>query len=91
MVSLEGKDLKKRREESRQASSQTLLPTIDALLKDSKLSLGDIAQIKVHTGPGSYTGLRVGVAIANALGKLLGIPVNGVKDTYIEPRYSSER
>ena len=35
--------------------------------------------IEVETGPGSFTGLRVGVSVANALGYSLGIPVNGKK------------
>lgn len=35
--------------------------------------------IEVETGPGSFTGLRVGVSVANALGYVLGIPVNGKK------------
>lgn len=35
--------------------------------------------IEVETGPGSFTGIRVGVAVANALGYSLNIPVNGKK------------
>ncbi|MFH1536127.1 MAG: hypothetical protein ABIC96_03620 [Patescibacteria group bacterium] len=35
--------------------------------------------IEVETGPGSFTGLRVGVSVANALGFALNIPVNGKK------------
>jgi len=35
--------------------------------------------IEVETGPGSFTGLRVGVSVANALGFSLGISVNGKK------------
>jgi len=35
--------------------------------------------IEVETGPGSFTGLRVGVSVANALGFALGVPVNGKK------------
>ncbi len=35
--------------------------------------------IEVETGPGSFTGLRVGVSVANALGFALGIPVNSKK------------
>lgn len=36
-----------------------------------------ITAIEVNTGPGSFTGTRVGVAVANALGFALDIPVNG--------------
>jgi tRNA threonylcarbamoyladenosine biosynthesis protein TsaB len=47
------------------------------MLAAQSLSLDDLKEIEVHPGPGSYTGLRVGFTIANALGYLLGIPVNG--------------
>ena len=42
--------------------------------------------IEVFKGPGSFTGLRVGVAIANALGAAMDIPVNGKKQL-VEPTY----
>lgn len=54
--------------------SQVLLPLIKKLV-DFK----DLTAIEVRTGPGSFTGLRVGVSVANALGFALGIPVNGKK------------
>lgn len=63
--------------ESKKQKSQRLLPFIDELLKKKKLSLKDITEIKVNTGPGSFTGLKVGVAVAQALGWGLKIPVNG--------------
>lgn len=52
--------------------SQVLLPLVVKLLKD-------VEAIEVETGPGSFTGIRVGVAVANALGFTLNIPVNGKK------------
>lgn len=63
------------------------LPLIHDLLKEQKLTLSDITEIQVSTGPGSYTGLRVGTAVANALGYTLGVPVNGKKALAI-PTYS---
>ena len=67
-------------------SSQTLLPQIARMLKKNKLLPGDISEIRVNTGPGSYTGLRVGVAVANTLGWLLKISVNG-KRNIAQPVY----
>lgn len=52
--------------------SQVLLPLVAKLFKDIKA-------IEVETGPGSFTGLRVGVSVANALGFALNIPVNNKK------------
>src|SRR3989338_1477958 len=59
--------------------SQVLLPLIDRILKTKDLKPEDLEEIEVETGPGSFTGLRVGVSVANALGFSLGIPVNGKK------------
>lgn len=67
-------------------SSQTLLPQIARMLKKKKLLPGDISEIRVNTGPGSYTGLRVGVAVANTLGWFLKISVNG-KRNIAQPVY----
>jgi tRNA threonylcarbamoyladenosine biosynthesis protein TsaB len=62
---------------SKKEKSQRLLPFIDEVLKKKKLTLKDLTEIKVNTGPGSFTGLKVGVSVAQALGFSLGIPVNG--------------
>ncbi len=59
--------------------AQLVLPIIEDLLKDHKLQLKDITAIEVNQGPGSFTGLRVGITIANTLGFLLKVPVNGKK------------
>lgn len=69
--------------------NQMVLPLIEKLLKERKLSLKNIDEITVISGPGSFTGLRVGVAVANTLGYLLKIPINGKKvGKIVEPVYS---
>lgn len=65
--------------EENEFGSQVLLPLIEKLLKSQKLEFKDLKGIEVETGPGSFTGLRVGVSVANALGFALKIPVNGKK------------
>ncbi len=70
----------KRMEESLQtnhAHSQAVLPLIEKLLAKKHLSLNDITQIEVSVDTGSYTGRRVGAAIAQTLSQLLHVPVNG--------------
>lgn len=62
---------------SKKEKSQRLLPFIDEVLRKKKVTLKDLTEIKVNTGPGSFTGLKVGVSVAQALGFSLGIPVNG--------------
>jgi tRNA threonylcarbamoyladenosine biosynthesis protein TsaB len=59
--------------------AQLVLPFVEELLKEHDLKLKDITGIEVNQGPGSFTGLRVGITIANTLGWLLNIPVNGKK------------
>lgn len=59
--------------------SQVLLPLIEKILKQNKSEYKDLEGIEVEIGPGSFTGLRVGVSAANALGFSLSIPVNGKK------------
>lgn len=68
--------------------AQVVLLLIDQLLKKHKLQLKDIDAIEVNTGPGSFTGLRVGIAIANALGFTLNVPVNNKPvGTFVRPTY----
>ena len=59
--------------------TQIVLPMIDNLLRKHSIKLEDIGEIEVNTKPGSFTGLRVGMSIANALAFALGIRVNGKK------------
>ncbi|MBI2621304.1 MAG: tRNA (adenosine(37)-N6)-threonylcarbamoyltransferase complex dimerization subunit type 1 TsaB [Candidatus Levybacteria bacterium] len=68
--------------------SQITLILIDKILKKNKINPADLDEIEVNTGPGSFTGTRVGVAIANALGFGLDIKVNGKKSKQALPRYS---
>lgn len=65
-----------RTSDSTHMKAQMTLPLIDELLRETKLALPDVTHIYVNTGPGSFTGLRVGVTIANTLGWALGVPVN---------------
>lgn len=52
---------------------------IDKFLSHHQKSARDLKAIAVYNGPGSYTGVRVGVTIANALSFSLNIPVFGFK------------
>lgn len=78
-------------EQKSQASvdrAQAALPIIEKLLREAGLKVQDIEEIKVETGPGSFTGLRVGVVIANALSFGLSVKVNGKPLGEIElPQY----
>jgi tRNA threonylcarbamoyladenosine biosynthesis protein TsaB len=66
-------------EDSTVLRSEAALPVVERLLKKNNLEVNQIDGIKVNKGPGSFTGLRVGTAIVNALAFLLKISVNGKK------------
>jgi tRNA threonylcarbamoyl adenosine modification protein YeaZ len=69
--------------------SEVALPLVDRLLQENGVKLQDIDGVNVNLGPGSYTGLRVGVAIANTLGSFLKIPINGKKiGELVKPVYN---
>lgn len=76
-LSIEGKNYQK--VESLKFASQNVLPLIDKIISEHQISIFDITSVQVNTGPGSFTGLRVGVAIGNVLSNLLTIPINGKK------------
>ncbi len=57
---------------------EQLLAGVEQLLAKTGLSRGDIAGIVVGTGPGAFTGLRVGLATAKAMAHALGLPIVGV-------------
>ncbi len=56
----------------------TLLEDVDALLRQGGAHAGEIDALAVGIGPGSFTGVRVGLATARALAFALGVPVAGV-------------
>jgi tRNA threonylcarbamoyladenosine biosynthesis protein TsaB len=72
-----GLDEKRFETDARVKKAQALLPFIVETLKKEKKTVKDITQVEVYPGPGSFTGLRVGVSVANAMGWSLGVPVNG--------------
>lgn len=77
-----------RQESQQKFGSQALIGLIEKVIQDAEIELKDLTEVEVSTGPGSYTGLRVGVAVANSLAFALQIPVNG-KKMETELKYSA--
>jgi tRNA threonylcarbamoyl adenosine modification protein YeaZ len=57
---------------------EELLPRVDELLRANAVPLAELSGIVVGTGPGAFTGMRVGMATAKALACGLGVPIGGV-------------
>jgi tRNA threonylcarbamoyl adenosine modification protein YeaZ len=57
---------------------ELLASSIDAVLTEAGAGRLDITAVAAGTGPGPYTGLRVGLVTARVLGSALGVPVYGV-------------
>ncbi len=59
---------------TKQTHSQTLLPMAEDLLNNTKIDVKDIDLFAVNTGPGSFTGVRIGVAAVKGLAMALNKP-----------------
>lgn len=83
--------------------SVRVMPAIQQLLKDCETDPGELDKIVVAKGPGSYTGVRIGVTIAKTMAWSLGIPLSGVSSLavlamtgsyfpgYISPLFDARR
>ena len=58
--------------------SERLLPTIDRMLQDACIALEGLGGIAVSIGPGSFTGLRIGLSTVKGLAYATGLPVVSV-------------
>lgn len=55
--------------------SEKLMPMIHSVLEQSEMAIGDVEALAVSAGPGSFTGVRIGISTAKGLGQALEIPV----------------
>lgn len=58
--------------------SRTLMPIVEHILKNADLTMADIGAVAVAVGPGSFTGIRIGVSAAKGLAFAASIPAVGV-------------
>ena len=69
-------------DELKQGHAELLFPRIAALLERNHVGYADLDRVAVTTGPGSFTGLRIGLSAARGLGLALSIPVIGVPSLF---------
>jgi tRNA threonylcarbamoyladenosine biosynthesis protein TsaB len=60
-----------------------IMPAIETLMKDCDKTPADLSKIVVAKGPGSYTGVRIGVTVAKTLAWTLNIPLVGISSLEI--------
>ncbi len=63
---------------TKQTHSQTLLPMVENMLKCTEVDIKQIEQLAITSGPGSFTGIRIGVSAVKGLSFALGISCVGV-------------
>lgn len=80
-VALLGVEARVRPLDGEQDHSRRLLPAIEALLLEAGCRPAELRGLGVALGPGSFTGLRVGLSTAQGLALALGLPCHGV-DTF---------
>src|ERR1051325_5032976 len=64
--------------ETRQRTAQSLAPAVHALLEQIDWHPSDVELVAVTTGPGSFTGLRIGVTFAKVFAYAVGCQILGV-------------
>jgi tRNA threonylcarbamoyladenosine biosynthesis protein TsaB len=58
--------------------SETIIPAIEKLIKDTKNTLDAIDKFAISTGPGSFTGIRIGMTVVKTFAQALNKPIAGV-------------
>lgn len=64
-------------------STAKLVPSILKVLKNNGITAQDLNAIAVNIGPGSFTGIRVGITVARTMGQALNIPIVGLSSLKI--------
>ena len=65
---------------SKMHHNETMLPVIDELLKKCKVDINQIDEFGVVVGPGSFTGIRVGISTIKAFRDAIGAEAKGINN-----------
>lgn len=79
----------RKHETSSSSHEQSIVGDIESFVGNSYLSLVDIQEVVVGTGPGSFTGLRIGSSVAQGIATALDVPLHGIS-THFACAYSPE-
>ena len=66
--------------ETKSRHNESMLPMIDKILNQNDIDIKDIDELGVVIGPGSFTGIRVGIATVKAFRDVLGVSAKGINN-----------
>ena len=68
----------KYQQEAIQKQSELTIPTLSKALNENNLTLNDVDEVNVTIGPGSFTGIRIGMCVAKVLASMKNIPLKAI-------------
>lgn len=71
-----------RESDETRSHASSLTPFIEELLEEAGIRAADLEAVAVSKGPGSYTGLRIGVSTAKGIAYAVSVPLIGIDTTY---------
>lgn len=78
-IALKNKDdLFIKEQESEYSHSIYVMPMIESIFKENNLDIKDLEKVIVVNGPGSFTGIRIGISIAKTIAYALNIKINSI-------------
>lgn len=77
-VACRGRVLSSNHASTERGQAEALFPLILETMRDSGVELNELSAVGTGTGPGSFTGVRLGVSAARGLALALGVPVVGI-------------
>lgn len=82
-IALKNKDdLFIKEQESEYSHSIYVMPMIESIFKENNLDIKDLEKVIVVNGPGSFTGIRIGISIAKTIAYALNIKINSLSNTH---------
>lgn len=76
---------------SDRGQAEILLPMLGDVMQQAKCGWKDLSEVLVTVGPGVFTGIRTGIAVARALKLALGIPAHGINTLQLLAAMAAEK